>query len=198
MATLQKNKETFMGFEGLGDVLKAMFKHHQANLKNILLIVMTLVFLFDLFPFLEKWVWSPFYTFIIFAAVVTLDFVTAVAVNWEKEKFVTQKAIKFPFTLVAYLLLFGIVFNLPKVIDSFGVGDFISAEAFRLFAIGVYMLCFSINLVSAAKHLSILGLIPKAVANFITKFIDIHKGKVEAKLEEALEGEDANKETDGK
>jgi hypothetical protein len=163
-------------------ILNCMFKYKQVNLSKLLNYTtgMTLVLLFV--PFLEKWIWSPFWTLIIFMMVVILDFITAVACSWNEKKFVTSKAIKVPFTLVAYFILFAILHSLEKVVGAFEMHNILNPEAFRFLAISTYFLCFAINLLSALKHMSKLGLVPKAVEKYISRFIDVHKNKFDKEM----------------
>jgi phage-related holin len=147
---------------------------------------MTLILLFV--PFLEKWVWSPFWTLIIFMLVVLLDFITAVAASWNEKKFVTSKAIKVPFTLVAYFILFAILHSLGKIVEAFEMNNILNPVAFKFLAISTYFLCFAINLLSALKHMSKLGLIPHAVERYISKFIDVHKNKFDQELTKEVPG----------
>jgi hypothetical protein len=141
---------------------------------------MTLALLF--IPFLEDYVWHPFWTIIVFVVVVLWDFVSAVAVNIKSSKFVTSKAIKLPFTLAAYVLLFAILHSLSKVIEAFEMDTILNPVAFQFLAKSVYFLCFAINLLSALKHMSLLGLLPAQVSKFIEKFIDVHKNKLETTI----------------
>ena len=160
-----------------------MFKPEQMRLNNLFLFSMitTLVLLFV--PFLEEYVWSPFWTIIVFLAVVLLDFITAVASSWRERKFVTEKAIKVPFVICAYVVLFAVLHSLGRVIEAFNMGDMLNPIAFDYLAKSVYFLCFAINLTSALKHMANMGLLPKAVSTFIGKFIDIHKSRIDSQLE---------------
>lgn len=184
---------TFMGFTSFTDLFQQMFKYNQVNMSKLLNLAtfMTLILLF--FPFLEQWVWTPFWTLIVFFGVVLLDFITAVASSWNEKRFVTSKAIKVPFTLISYFILFAVLHSLGKVVESFELGHILNPVAFRFLAISTYFLCFAINLLSALKHMAKLGLIPPAVARFIEKFIDIHKNKLDAQLDKEIPGEAPSK-----
>ena len=188
MAYLTK-QDTFMGFSQISDFVKAIFKPTQVNLKNLIILSMGFMFILDLIPTLEKWVWSPFWTLFVFYIVVLWDFVSAIAANHKKSKegFVTQKAKRVPVVLMAYTFLFVVLHLMGKVVAAFEMDSILNPKAFDYLAKGVYFLCFFINVLSAIKHMSILGLIPKQVANFIEKFIDIHKNKITKSVETATE-----------
>lgn len=170
--------KTLLGFTDGYDLLRSMFKYHQINISKILNLayIMTLILLFT--PFLEKYIWSPFWTILFFYAVIMLDFVTAVAASWEEKKFVTQKAIKVPVVIIAYTMLFVILHSMSKVVEAFNLVSVLNPDAFRYLAITTYFLCLFINFLSAIKHMSKLGLIPTAVSKYIERFIDVHKNKM--------------------
>ena len=171
-------EKTLLGFTDGYDLLRTMFKYHQINISKILNLayIMTLVLLFT--PFLEKYIWSPFWTLLFFYAVIMLDFVTAVASSWEERKFVTQKAIKVPVVIMAYTMLFLVLHSMSRVVEAFNLVSVLNPDAFRYLAITTYFLCVFINFLSALKHMSKLGLIPKAVSKYIERFIDVHKNKM--------------------
>lgn len=175
-------EQNILGFTGCNEIVCAMFKPKQVNLKNIILITMGFLFITSMVPFLEKWIWSPFWTLIFFYFIVLWDFVSAIAVNHKKEGFVTSKAKKVPIVLVAYTMLFASLHLLSAVIVAFNMQSMLNPDAFKYLAKGVFFLCVTINFLSALKHMSILGLIPKQVANFISRFIDVHKNKVTTTL----------------
>ena len=178
-----------VGFNRFEDLLLQMFKTNQVKSNTIYLALMMTLFLF-FFPFFEKWVWSPAWTLIFFGAVVTLDFITAIAASnrgakkkGKKTGFVTEKATRFVFVLAAYLILFAILHSLGKVIAALGIGEILNPIAFNYLAKFVFFLCFAINFVSALKHMSLMGLIPRQIAKFIEKFIDVHKNIINAEVE---------------
>lgn len=160
-----------------------MFKPEQMRINNLLLLSMGLTLVLLFLPFLETYIWSPFWTIIVFLAVVLLDFITAVASSWRQTKFVTEKAIKVPFVIAAYVVLFAILHSLGRVVEAFNMGDLLNPIAFDYLAKSVYFLCFAINLTSSLKHMANMGLLPRAVATFIAKFIDIHKNRLNKELE---------------
>ena len=171
--------KTLLGFTDGYDLLRSMFKYHQINISKILNLayIMTLILLFT--PFLERYIWSPFWTILFFYAVILLDFITAVAASWDEKKFVTQKAIKVPVVIMAYTMLFIVLHSMSRVVEAFNLVSVLNPDAFRYLAITTYFLCFFINFLSAIKHMSKLGLIPNAVSKYIEKFIDVHKNKMD-------------------
>jgi hypothetical protein len=187
MTTLHQH--SFMGFEGFGEIIEAMFKPHQLQLKNLIILAMTVTLLLNFVPVLEAWIWSPFWTLVVFYVVVVWDFISAVAANNKKtgEGFITQKAKKVPIVIFSYTLLFIVLHLLGRVVEAMGVGDLLNPVAFDYLAKGVYFLCFFINFLSALKHMSMLGLLPASVTSFISKFIDIHKNKIEQGVVQASE-----------
>lgn len=189
MIAMTTHDNTFLGFTSVKDLIRQMFKYDQVNMPVLLNFAtfMTLTLLFV--PFLENYIWSPFWTLFVFVGVVMLDFITAVSASWKEKKFVTSKAIKVPFTLMAYIILFSILHSLGKVVEAFEMHHILNPIAFRFLAISVYFLCFAINLLSALKHMAKMGLIPKPVARFIEKFIDIQKNRIDKNVLDN-EGED--------
>ena len=165
----------FLGFSCINDLFNQMFKYKQIKFFKLLLITVVMVLLLALIPKLDMYIWSPFWTLYIFVAVIMLDFVTAVACSWQEKKFVTSKAIKVPFTIISYLLLFAILHNFGNVVIAFKMDNFLPAGAFYWLAKGTYIHCFLINLMSSLKHMSKLGLINKKVSKYLELFIDIHK-----------------------
>lgn len=186
---MDNHKDLFLGFTSVNDLLSQMFRYKQVNLPKLINLAVAMTILLFTIPALENYVWSPFWTLLVFFGVVILDFITAVASSWDKRKFVTSKAIKVPFTILAYLLLFAILHLLSKVIIAFNADDILNPKAFRLLAISTYFLCFAINLLSALKHMSNMGLIPKQVAKFIERFIDIQKGKIDKEIDNNINQE---------
>ena len=172
-------EKNILGFQTCNEVVCAMFRPKQVNLKNLILLSMGFILLTGMLPFLEKFVWSPFWTLIFFFFIVLWDFVSAVAVNHKKEGFVTSKAKKVPIVLVAYTMLFATLHLMAPLIEAFNMHNILNPIAFQYLAKGVFFLCISINFLSALKHMSMLGLIPKQVAKFIEKFIDIHKKRLD-------------------
>lgn len=175
--------KTFFGFTGVFDLLNSMFKYNQVNISKALNLAFIMTFILLFAPFLEHYIWSPMWTLFVFYAVVSLDFITAVAASWNEKKFVTQKAIKVPFVMVSYFILFAILHSMGKVVEAFELGDILNPSAFRFLSISVYFMCLFINLLSSLKHMSKLGLIPKAVAVYIERFIDVHKNKMEKQID---------------
>ena len=181
---MTNTEKTLLGFTDGYDLLRTMFKYHQINISKILNLayVMTLVLLFT--PFLEKYIWSPFWTILFFYAVIMLDFVTAVAASWDEKKFVTQKAIKVPVVVMAYTMLFIVLHSMSRVVEAFNLVSVLNPDAFRYLAITTYFLCLFINFLSAIKHMSKLGLIPTVVSKYIERFIDVHKNKMNSDVDD--------------
>ena len=193
------HQETFMGFKNASELICAMFKPRQINLKNIMILAMSFTLILNFIPVLEMWVWSPFWTLIVFYVVVIWDFISAFAANnkTKKEGFVTQKAKKVPVVLMAYTMLFVVLHLMGKVVTAFEMDSLLNPTAFDYLAKGVYFLCFAINFLSAVKHMAILGLVPNAVAKVIEKFIDVHKNKIETVVTKtAVEPTEAPTKTD--
>lgn len=172
--------KTILGFHSWLDLLRSLFKPDKVRLKNLILLAMSFTLILNFVPVLELWVWSPFWTLIVFYAVLVWDFVAAILANNKVrgEKFITQKAKRLPVVIVAYTFLFAMLHLLGKIVAAFQMADMLNPDAFEYLAKGVYFLCFAINFMSAVKHMSLLGLVPKQVAMFLEKFVDIHKNKV--------------------
>jgi hypothetical protein len=168
-----------LGFKSFEDLLQQLFKYDQVKIGKLLNLATFMTLLLFFVPILEQYVWTPFWTLGLFYLVLTLDFITAIFASWGEKKFVTSKAMRFMVSAPAYFILFAILHLLGKVVAAFEMGDVLNPVAFRFLAITTFFLCLTINLLSALKHMSKLGLIPPAVAKFITKFIDVHKNKLE-------------------
>lgn len=179
MGTYTHDQQKIFGISSFYDLCKSMFKLGQVKMARLINVSIAITMLLIFIPALEEWVWSPFWTLILLVGVITLDFISAVASNWGKEKFKTEKAAKVPIVIFCYILLLAILNSLGKVMESFEMDHIFNPIAFDYLAKSVYFLCFSINFLSALKHMSNLGLLPKQVSNYIAKFIDIQKNKME-------------------
>ena len=176
------NHKTTLGLKSPYDLFATMFKVTQVRMARIINLSILITMLLIFIPALEEWVWSPFWTLILLMGVIVLDFITAVAANWE-EKFKTEKAIKVPIVMFSSVLLLAILNSLGKVMVAFEMNEIFNPVAFDYLAKSVYFLLFSINFLSALKHMSNLGILPKAVVKFVAKFIDIHKNKIDVAIE---------------
>jgi len=181
------NHTTILGFQSWREIFKQMFKYHQMRLSLLINISIAMTLIFLTVPLLEEWLWSPLWTLFLLIAVIILDFISAVASNWEKDKGLkTEKAIKVPVTIAAYIILLAIMNSLGKAVTAFEMDEIFNPVAFDYMAKSVYFLCFSINFISALKHMSNLGLIPKPVAKFIERFIDTHKNRIEEVIDNKI------------
>jgi len=169
-----------LGFSSFKDVLNALFgSRKKYHMKTILLFTFSFATLTKL---LEAWVWSPAWTLIPFTAILVWDFAGALTVAIKDgEGWQTDKATKFVFSVFAYWMLLAISFNMGSLTSAFQI-NVISTQVFSTFAISLYFFCFFVNLSSALRHMVNLGLIKGKVADFVNKFIDVQKKKLEAKV----------------
>jgi hypothetical protein len=184
-----------LGFSSTQDFFKAVFgSPKKTNMKN--LILLSIFITLGIVPFIENWIWSPFWSLMLFTAVFTLDFVAAIFVAMQKkddlvvEGFKTHKGLRFILSLGAAWVILAFAFNLQKLNAEWGE-DLLSSKVLNTFAIVMYLMWLLLNIASAVKHLSKLGLIPKPVAKFFIKYVDTHKNlimKAQQEKQEPTEG----------
>jgi len=127
-------------------------------------------------PFIEAWIWKPFWTLVLLSCILLLDFVLAVtSAKGQGESFKTEKATKFAVSLLAYWLTLAIAYNMAPLMAAMEVGG---DEVWSYFAKAYFFFIFFLNLASAMRHMSDLGYLPKKVAAFFIKYIDAHKGRL--------------------
>jgi hypothetical protein len=125
---------------------------------------------------IEQWLWSPFYSLVIYFIVLTADFVSGIYVGMRvrKEGFLTQKGQRLPVILVCHLVLLGVFYNLGRINEDLGVGG-IDAVIFEGVARAFYFYVISINLMSFIKNMVLLGYLKGAIADFFQRYIDKQK-----------------------
>lgn len=134
----------------------------------------------------EHWIWSPFYTLVIYFAVLGADFLSGVAVGIKvrKEGFITQKGQRLFIIFIVHFVLLGVMFNLGRINTDLGVEE-IPAKMFDVVARTFYMYVLGINIISFARNCSALGIIKGSIADFLVKNIDPHKSQSEITKDES-------------
>lgn len=125
--------------------------------------------------FINNWVWSPPWTFMFIIIVLISDWLSAIARDCKQGLgFSTKKSEKFWMVKVPmYLVILGIVHNLPKINLIFG------PEAMQPVldkAPGaIYVAVLSYTLTSVLKNCVLAGEFDGRVAQIINKYIDTYK-----------------------
>lgn len=136
-----------------------------------------------LVAWIENWVWSPMYTLVFYAIVLSADFLSGimVGVKVRHEGFLTQKAQRLPIILACHLVLLGLLYNAERINTDIGFAD-INPIFFSGIARGFYFYTIGVNLVSFVKNLVMLGYVKGAVAQFFEKNIDTQKNVTDGKV----------------
>lgn len=180
----------FLGFSSFGDFFKTLFKTRMVGFHKILNFAFIMSIILLTVPWLEEWIWSPFWTLYVVIAVVVLDWITAIGANnyrltkKEREGFVTLKAVKFVVTLLSYLVLLVVLKLLSKAIEAFNMDSIINPDVFSVFATTVWFLIVVINIASSVSHMERMKILPSFLSKFVRNFIDVQKQRI---TKEALE-----------
>lgn len=165
-----------LGYTSPKDLLNTLFGSFKHYKMTTLLPIATATALLLQVPFIEQYVWKPFWTLVLLTAVLAIDFVLAVTSAKHKgESFKTEKATKFIVSLLAYWFTLAIAYNMAPLMAAMDVGG---DAVWAYFAKAYFFFVFFLNLASAMRHMSDLGYLPKKVAAFFIKYIDTHKGRL--------------------
>jgi len=154
--------------------------------------------LISMVSFINEWVWSPAYTLAIYFILLGADFLSGVAVGMKikKEGFLTAKGQRIFIIFPAHLIILGVLFNAGRINTDIGIKD-IPEGLFTGAARGFYFYVMGINLLSFAKNLALLGLMPPKAAEFLAKYVDKNKNILDPEedklLDEVISEEDKNK-----
>lgn len=131
---------------------------------------------FDVIGITEKWVWSPFYSIVVYMCVLAADFISGVFVGMTKKRegFMTSKGQRLFIIFPTHFILLGVMFNLGRINADLGIKE-IPASVFDLAARSFFFYVLIINLLSFAKNLSLLGLLKGKAAKLLEEYIDPHK-----------------------
>lgn len=165
------------GFNSLSEFLNTLTgaKYKYLALYDFVLAV-TLSMGFEIVRIIEGWVWSPFYSLIIYIAVLLADFLSGIMVGMQKkgEGFMTSKGQRLFIIVPFHLVILGTMFNLGRINNDFGLKQ-IPPELFDVFARGYFVYVLGLNLISFAKNLSLLGFLKGKAADLLAKYVDPHK-----------------------
>lgn len=140
------------------------------------LVLLTGSFFISFIAIFEHWVWSPWWSFVIFCMVFFMDWITAIRVSFKRGgTFNTEKTIDFFGRLVFSALLLCIVHNAPKLNSALGVTDERMRMILELAPSGLYLSLFFTTLISAVKNAVIVGWVKGRTAKWIYKNFDSHK-----------------------
>ena len=113
---------------------------------------------------LEKHLWHSVPMILVLIFLVAADFVTGISVAAKYKKIETRRAIHGVYKLLAFMLVLSIATNIARYDKNF----FFLPDA-------VFFPMVLIQFMSLVKNLSLLGLIPAAVANALWERIDAYK-----------------------
>ena len=176
MKTQQEMHNHFFGFEGMKDLIQSI---SGSKFKALVILDLAGAFsiaLASMVASIELWVWSPFYSLVIYFVVLVADFVSGVMVGVKKrnEGFLTQKAQRLPVILIGHLILLGVFYNLGKINHDLGIQG-LNNVVFDGAARTAYFYVIGINLVSFIKNLVLLGALKGKAGEFLTKYVDTQK-----------------------
>jgi len=141
--------------------------------RHILLLSVAFMSLQD---FLNEWMWSPPWTLSILIVVLHADLFSGIALSLKNgEGFSTKKFASWLFTVVAFLFLLGVTYNMPKINDALGWPAIspILAVISKCF----YLLILLNTILSAFKNLVLVGALKGQIALLAIKYIDTYKNK---------------------
>ena len=155
------------------------------GLRDNMMIKMSILFSFiaTCLGSFEQWIWSPFWTIIILWFIIFLDFVTGLGVSMikNKESFNTSKGLKTILIWFTYNSILGLAFNFAKINELFGIKEV--TPFLNVFPRLLYLYIFSVLFLSVVKNATLLGLIKGKIGDFICKYIDTYKNKLEDKID---------------
>lgn len=132
--------------------------------------------LLSMVHFIDTWVWSPPYSLIVYFVLLGADFLSGVAVGMKvkKEGFLTAKGQRIFIIFPAHLIILGVLFNAGRINADLGIQQ-IGDGVFTFGARAFYFYVMGINLISFAKNLALLGMLPPQAAEFLAKYVDKNK-----------------------
>lgn len=120
--------------------------------------------------FITEWVFTPPESYVALIAVIILDHLSGMYRAFKNNAFETKKAVRIFWTLLSHTALLSFSYNMAKGSDLFGN-----------MSQGIFLTLCSVNLLSFVKNLSLLGWIPKQLAEWLYKRIDVYKNEMDKK-----------------
>ena len=135
--------------------------------------------------YIEMWVWEPFWSLIFLLILVVADTIVAIWISNKraikgKPGFETNKFRKTLFNVLIYTFILGVMHNLPRVNEEFGI--VVVQGIINAFPGISYLYMFCILFPSFLKNIVLLGYFDGMLARFIYKYIDTYKNHVSDKL----------------
>jgi Bacteriophage holin family len=118
--------------------------------------------------FIDNWVFTPSVSFVALIAIILMDHLTGMYRAYKNNAFETKKAVRIFWTLLSHSSLLMLSFNLSK-----------NSEMYVYVTNGIFATLVSVNFLSMIKNMSLLGWIPKELANWLYKKIDVYKNEMD-------------------
>lgn len=129
--------------------------------------------------FLNEWIWHPAWMLGLLLAVLHADLFTGIALSLRRgEGFSTDKFTTWCFTVVGFLFLLGVMYNMPKVNTELGLFPIIS-PILEVISRCFYLMLLLNPILSALKNLVLAKAITGPIALWAIKYIDTYKNKAE-------------------
>lgn len=124
--------------------------------------------------FISHWVWNPPYALGFMTVVLICDWISAIARDCKiANGFSTQKSERFVLKLIAYWMILGIVFNLPRINTIHGTESVQSL--INKMPSAIYMVMLSYTITSIVKNWVLAKQLDGRIAKVINKYIDTYK-----------------------
>lgn len=159
-------KFRLMKKEIIADIKEVICSIFELNLKKPILVWLSGISLGVVSSFIEEWVYNDIRVYLFIVSLITIDAVLAIYIAWKNDDVQTKKLPIFAWSLVAQTGLISFATTFSRVDTLFWLDDAVVAPIVL------------VNLLSVIKHLSILGYLPKGLAEILYKKIDTHKNQL--------------------
>lgn len=122
----------------------------------------------SMLSFITDWVFDPAESFIALIAVILMDSISGMYRAYINDAFETKKAVRVFWTLVSHSALLSASFNIAK-----------GSHIYVYVTSGLFTMLCSVNMLSFVKNLSLLGLVPRSIASWLYKKIDVYKNEMD-------------------
>lgn len=120
--------------------------------------------------FITEWVFTPSESFLALIGVIVMDHLSGMYRAYKNHSFETKKALRIFWTLLSHTALLSFSYNMAK-----------GSDMFENMSQGIFLSLCSVNLLSLIKNMSLLGWIPKGLADWLYKRIDVYKNEMDKK-----------------
>jgi hypothetical protein len=118
--------------------------------------------------FVTDWVFDPAESFVALIAVIIMDSISGMYRAYINNAFETKKAVRVFWTLISHSALLSASYNMAK-----------GSNVFLYVTSGLFTMLCSVNMLSFVKNLSLLGLVPRSIASWLYKKIDVYKNEMD-------------------